>query len=293
VATKLPIGIYEKALPAFASWEECLGFARSAGFDFVEMSIDESDQRLSRLDWSRLQRRELRNAIAETGISVPTMCLSGHRKYPLGSADPAIRARALDIFHKSIDLAADTGIRIIQVAGYFVYYEPHLDNTRSRYRDGLAAGLEWAANAGVMLALENVDGNDVMSVSSAMPFVEELNSPWFQIYPDIGNLAEHGLDVCVELERGRGHYVGVHVKDTRPGEPRRVPFGEGVVPFVDAFRKLAEMSFSGPVMLEMWNDDAPDSMRIVEESRLWILERMVEGGLLRCEKTEAPCRASM
>jgi L-ribulose-5-phosphate 3-epimerase len=295
VATRLPIGIYEKALPAFADWEECLGFARSAGFDFVEMSVDESDQRLARLNWTQLQRQELRRAIAATGIPVPTMCLSGHRKYPLGSADSAIRARALEILRKSIDLAADTGIRIIQIAGYFVYYEPHVDDTRFRYRDGLSAGLEWASNAGVMLALENVDGNDVMSISTAMTFVEEFNSPWFQIYPDIGNLAEHGLDICAELERGRGHYVGVHVKDTRPGAPRRVPFGEGMVPFVRAFHKLAEMSFSGPIMLEMWNDEAPDSMRIIEEARLWILERMLEGGLLRGESPgkEAVCRASM
>jgi predicted hexulose-6-phosphate isomerase len=295
LATRLPIGIYEKALPSFAAWEECLTLAKTAGFDFVEMSVDESEQRLGRLNWSGIQRQELRNAISATGISVPTMCLSGHRRYPLGSADSSTRALALEILRKAIDLAADTGIRIIQIAGYFVYYEPHLEDTRLRYRDGLEIGLEWASNAGVMLALENVDGNDVMSVSSAMTFVEDFNSPWFQIYPDIGNLAEHGLDVCAELERGRGHYVGIHVKDTRPGQPRRIPFGQGVVPFLQAFQKLAEMNFNGPVMLEMWNDDAPDSMRIVAGARSWILQRMIEGGLLlhEHEEREATCRASM
>jgi L-ribulose-5-phosphate 3-epimerase len=280
LAKRLPIGIYEKALPSFVSWQKCLETARAAGFDFVEMSVDESDERLTRLDWNTEQRRLLRNAAAETGIPVLTMCLSGHRKYALGSASGQTRTRALDILRKAVDLASDTGIRIIQIAGYYVYYEPHTEDSRHRYEDGLAQGLEWAANAGVMLALENVDGDDVMSVSSAMPFVERFNSPWFQIYPDIGNLGEHGLDVCAELERGRGHFVGVHVKDTRPGEPRRVPFGQGVVPFVPAFRKLAEMNFTGPVMLEMWNDNSPDSMRIVEQARAWVLKRMVEAGLI-------------
>ena len=70
------------------------------------------------------------------------------------------------------------------------------------------------------------------------------------------------------------------MKDTIPGEPRRVPFGEGVTPFVAAFRKLAEMNFNGPVLLEMWNDDSPDSLKIVEEARIWVEERMVEGGLI-------------
>jgi L-ribulose-5-phosphate 3-epimerase len=292
MAMKLPIGIYEKALPEFDSWSHCLGAARDAGFDFVEMSIDESDERLARLDWTAAERRDLRQAIADIGVPVLTICLSGHRKYPLGSVSAATRRRSLDILRKAVDLAADTGIRIIQIAGYYVYYEPHVQGTIERYRDGLACGIEWAAGAGVMLALENVDGDDVMSIGRAMAFVDQLQSPWFQIYPDIGNLAEHGLDVCAELDRGRGHMVGIHVKDTRPGEPRRVPFGQGVVPFVQAFQKLAEMNFAAPIVLEMWNDNSPDSMRVVERAREWVSSRMAEGNLTRGAVDSAPINAT-
>ena len=274
--TDLPIGIYEKALVESDSWVEILSSAREAGFDFVEMSIDESDRRLSRLDWSSDRRRELRNAISETGIPVTTLCLSGHRKYPLGSASPATRQLSLDILHKAIDFAACVGIRIIQIAGYFVYYEAHDPKSTQRYEDGLAAGLEWASSAGVMLGIENVDGDDIMSVSRAMLIVEKLKSPWLQVYADIGNLAEHQLDVCAELERGRGHLVGIHVKDTRPGEPRRVPFGQGIVPFRKAFRKLAELQFTGPIMLEMWNDNSKDSIQIVKNARNWIVNEMAQ-----------------
>jgi L-ribulose-5-phosphate 3-epimerase len=277
----LPIGIYEKALPYNATWHERLAMARDAGFDFVEMSVDESDERLARLDWSASERAELREAVAATGVPIITVCLSGHRKWALGSATPEIRERGMEIMRKAVRFCADTGIRTIQLAGYYVYYEPHVLETMERYRDGLAQGLEWASQSGVMLALENVDGNDVDSITKAMIFVDGFNSPWFQVYPDVGNLGEHGLDVCAELERGRGHLVGIHVKDTRPGEPRRVPFGQGIVPFVDAFRKLAEMRYVGPVMLEMWNDDSPDALRIIRESREWVIARMVEGGLVK------------
>jgi L-ribulose-5-phosphate 3-epimerase len=275
----IPIGIYEKALPYNLTWRARLALAREAGFDFVEMSVDESDERLARLDWSAGERAELREAVAAAGVPIITLCLSGHRKWALGSATPEIRQRGLEIMHKAVRFCADTGIRTIQLAGYYVYYEPHVAESMERYRDGLAQGLEWASQAGVMLALENVDGHDVDSITAAMRFVEHFNSPWFQVYPDVGNLGEHGLDVCAELERGRGHLVGIHVKDTRPGEPRRVPFGQGIVPFVDAFRKLAEMRYTGPVMLEMWNDDSPDALRIIRESRAWVVARMVEGGL--------------
>lgn len=276
----LPIGIYEKALPYNVTWHERLALAREAGFDFVEMSVDESDERLARLDWSASERAELREAVATTGVPIITMCLSGHRKWALGSASPAIRERGLEIMRKAVKFCADTGIRTIQLAGYYVYYEPHVAESLERYRDGLAQGLEWASQAGVMLALENVDGNDVDSITKAMLFVDYFNSPWFQVYPDVGNLGEHGLNVCAELERGRGHLVGIHVKDTRPGEPRRVPFGHGIVPFVDAFRQLAEMRYVGPVMLEMWNDDSPDALRIIRDARVWVLARMEQAGLI-------------
>lgn len=276
---ELPIGIYEKALPVNVGWRESLAIARAAGFDFVEISIDESEGRLSRLDWSGKDRATLRQAIADTGVPLTTMCLSGHRKFPFGSADPVIRQRALEIMHKAIDFAVDVGVRIIQLAGYYVYYEPHDERSLERYRDGLAQGIEWASKAGVMLALENVDGNDVYSVSEALNFITLFGSPWLQLYPDIGNLSEHGLDVCAQLELARGHIVGVHVKDTRPGEPRRVSFGEGTVPFVEAFRKLADMGFTGPLLLEMWNDDSPDSVRTIRRAREWIAARMSEAGL--------------
>jgi L-ribulose-5-phosphate 3-epimerase len=280
---KLPIGIYEKALPFDVDWYERLTIARYAGFDFVEISIDESDQRLIRLDWSERERSNMRQAIASTGVPLTTMCLSGHRKFPFGSTDPKIRRWAFDIMRKAIDLAVDIGVRVIQLAGYYVYYEPHDDGSLQRYQEGLAKSLEWATQADVMLALENVDGSDVDSISQAMYFVDAFHSPWFQVYPDIGNLAEHELDVCAELELARGHIVGIHVKDTRPGEPRRVPFGEGTVPFVEAFRKLAEMNFSGPILMEMWNDDSPDSMQIVRQSREWIVDRMLEAELMTQE----------
>ena len=43
-------GIYEKAFSPDVSWRERLMRAKELGFDFVEISIDETDERLARLD---------------------------------------------------------------------------------------------------------------------------------------------------------------------------------------------------------------------------------------------------
>ncbi len=275
---KPPIGIYEKALPSKLDWLTRLKIIADLGFDFIEISIDESDERLARLDWDISQKRELRRSIEETHIPILDLCLSAHRKYALGSADTVIRERALDIFHKTIDFASDIGIRIIQLAGYFVYYEPEDAQSRERYREGLEIGLAHAERAGVMLALENVDGQHVNSISRAKRFVDDFNSPWFQLYPDIGNLTEQGLSVNDELEIGRGHIVAVHVKDVIKGQVRRIPFGKGIVDFVVAFQKLKSMNFNGPVLIEMWNDDSAEAASIVSMSLEFIKEKMRLGG---------------
>lgn len=102
-----PLGIYEKALAKDLSWPERLVLAKSCGFDFVEMSVDETDERLSRLDWSAAQRTSLVAAMIETGVGIPSMCLSAHRRFPFGSRDEAVRERAREIMSKAIRLARD------------------------------------------------------------------------------------------------------------------------------------------------------------------------------------------
>ena len=89
--------------------------------------------------------------------SVDTMCLSAHRKYALGSADPDLRRRALDIMRRAIDFAAEFGIRIVQVAGYDVHYEESTERTRALYLESILQSAQWARQSCVMLALENVE----------------------------------------------------------------------------------------------------------------------------------------
>ena len=249
---KSPVGIYEKAFPADYSWEQILTSARQAGYDFVEMSIDESQERLDRLHWSNSERAALRQAIFNTGIPVWGMGVSAHRKFPLGSASSDIRQQGLDILYRSIELAADLGVKVIQIMGYDAFYEPSNAGTQARYLEGLHTGTTWASAAGVLLALENGDSELVDSVEKAMRFVKMINSPWFQVYPDIGNMTAAGYSPLEQLPLTEGHLIGVHVKDTRKGELRGVPLGQGIVQFRETFQWLARNGFTGPMVMEMW-----------------------------------------
>ncbi len=249
-----PVGLYEKALPVDWPWEKRLGKAAQAGYDFIDISIDESDARLGRLDWPASERAMLRRAIANSGVPVLTMCLSAHRKYPLGSHSPETRQQGLDIFQKAIQFARDIGIRVIQVMGYDVFYETSDDETKANFVESLGHCVQWAGQAGVMLGLENVDNPYLESVEKGLRLVHELNSPWFQLYPDMANLAAAGYHPPDQLLLAKGHLIGVHFKDGLPGVIRGVPFEEGIVPFVETFQSLARIGFCGLLGVEMWAD---------------------------------------
>ncbi len=275
-----PLGIYEKALPPGECWRERLELAKTLGFDFVEMSVDETDSRLARLDWSAEQRLALVRAVAETGVRVPSMCLSAHRRFPLGSEDDTVRTQGLAIMRKAIQFAQDTGIRVIQLAGYDVYYQQANDETRRRFRDGLKESVDMASRAQVTLAMEIMDYPLMNSISKALGYAHYLNNPWFQLYPDIGNLSAWDNDVQMELQAGIGHIVAVHIKDTRPGVFKNVPFGTGVVDFERCFRTLRESGYSGPYLIEMWSETAENPVEEVSKARDWVKARMSCAGVV-------------
>lgn len=280
------LGIYEKALPAGLDWPRMLAAARTAGYDYVEMSIDESDQRLARIAWGAEAKAEFRHAVAASGVPVRSVCLSGHRRFPFGSADPIVRERARDIMRGAIDLAVDTGIRTIQLAGYDVYYEPSTPESLSRFEEGLDWALGLAERAQVTLAMEIMDTPLMGTITRWRAWAERLPSPWFQVYPDVGNLSAWAGSVPDELAKGLGRIVAVHLKDTVPPVPgfpgkfREVPFGEGCVDFPAAFRTLAAMRYRGCYLVEMWTDKASDPIAECSRAREWILARMAEAGVV-------------
>lgn len=269
-------GLYEKALPPDLAWPERLRTAARAGYEFVEIAVDDTDGRIARLDWTPGERAALRSAILDTGVPIQSMSLSAHRRYPLGSSSPHTRSTGLDILKKAIDFAVDLGLRLILVCGADNYYEGTTPESEARFLDGLEQGFERATAAGVMLALENWDVG-TNSLHKAMCYVRHFNSPWFQLYVDIGNLIYAGYDVLTELDAADGHIAALHVKDTLPGQLRYVPLGQGLVPFVAAFTRLAELGFQAPVALELWTENDPDSVDIVFAANTWVRARMAEG----------------
>ncbi len=284
----LPFGLYEKALPQELEWEERLLQARSAGFDFLEMSIDDTDPRIARLEWGEKQRAVVRQAAANTGVPIRSLSLSAHRRFPLGSKDPSTRKRGREIFDRAIDLALDLDLRVMLLSGAENYYEERDEDSQALFLETMGAAFERASGAGLMLGLENWD-IQIDSLTKVMDYVNHFNSPWYQAYADIGNLIYAGMsrqEMLDELETARGHIAALHVKDTLPGQLRYVKPGEGGVPFVEAFAKIAEIGYQGPVVLELWTEKFPNALDLVKEGFNFIKEKMQAGWQLYEERRQ-------
>ena len=255
------IGLYEKAMPDSLSWREKLAFAQEAGYDFVEISIDEKDAKLARLDWTRDARLELVRTMKEVGLPIRSMCLSGHRKYPLGASDDAVRTRGMEIMEKAIQLADDLGVRIIQLAGYDVYYEESSAETKAWFLENLKKAVGMAAVRGIMMGFETMETDFMNTVWKSMYYVDAVGSPYLGVYPDSGNLTNAALSsggsVLDDLSSGRGHIVALHLKETVPGVFREVPFLTGHVDFPAVIERAWSLGIRRYVT-EMWytgNDD--------------------------------------
>ena len=274
------LGLYEKALPAELSWDERLATAKSAGYDFIEISIDETDERLSRVNWTRGQREDLRNLLCRHTMPILSMCLSGNRRYPIGSENRETREKGIRLIKDAVDFSQDIGIRIIQLAGYDEYYNESNDKTRELFLHALMDVVEYGAVRGICLALETVDTDLIDSTEKAMRFVSMIGSPYLQVYPDVGNITAMGKDVEKDFLSGRGHIVAIHLKDTLPGQFRDIPYGTGTVNFIAFFKLLKKMEYKGLLVAEMWaTEDPRASIEYIGTARSFLLKKYEEAVL--------------
>lgn len=279
------LGLYEKALPKDISWYERLRLAKTLGFDFVELSIDETDERLARLDWTKAQRKEIRDASFSLDMPILSMCLSAHRRYPLGSSELSKQAHGLDIMQKAVDLAVDLGIRSIQLAGYDVYYEAKSIGTRHSFIKNLKKCVAIAANKSVVLSIEIMDDPFMNSISKFDGIKSQIPSPYLQVYPDLGNLSAWPENqVGHELEKGIGAISQIHLKDTLAvtdqfsGQFKNVAFGAGCVDFIGCLKTLKRLNYSGSFVMEMWSETSEQPLVEIEKAKAVVLPLLKEAG---------------
>lgn len=249
------IGLYEKAVPNELTTLERLQVAKECNYDWVEYSIDATDAKINRIYMSKQERLELLNLTKEVGIGFDTMNISALTKYALGSSDKQTEEKGLEIAKKAIELAHDLGTRIVMIPGYDVYFEESTKETHERYLKNLKEIVAYATYYSVPLGLETMENNYMNTAKKAMNFVKEVNSHYLNVYPDTGNITNALLDtndsMYDDIKAGEGHTVAVHLKETKPGIYREVPYGLGHTRYDEAIKASYEIGVK-MFLAEFW-----------------------------------------
>ena len=141
--------------------------------------------------------------------------------------------------------------------------------TRLLFEENLDKAALLAAKYGVVIAFETMETPFMNTVAKAMEQIRRVDSPWLQIYPDVGNLTNAAVaahdSVTRDLACGRGHLAALHLKETVPGVYREIPFGTGHVDFLSATQTALELgvrNFVGEFWYtgsERWQQDLIDA----------------------------------
>ncbi|RKI93780.1 L-ribulose-5-phosphate 3-epimerase [Parablautia intestinalis] len=234
------LGLYEKAMPAQLSWKEKLRAAGAAGYDYVEISIDETEEKIRRIYMSREERLSMIYDMYETGTPIRSMCVSALTRYSLGNSDSELRSRGLEIARGAIQLAEDLGVRIVMIPGYDIYYGESTVQTKQFFEENLEKVVLFAASLGVLVEMETMENAFMNTVWKAMYHVRKIRSAYLGVYPDSGNITNaavsYGSDEVQDILSGRGHISSLHLKESRPGKFREIPYGEGHVDFEKVIR---------------------------------------------------------
>lgn len=276
------IGLYEKAMRNSLSWREKLECAKECGYDYVEMTIDASEEKIARVYSSQEERCELVKTMFEAGLPIRSMSVSALTKFAIGDPDDAKRNRGVEILEKSIELAADLGIRVVMVPGYDIYFGESTLETKKLFLENIKKATAYAAACGVVLGFETMENEFMNTVGKAMKYVSLVDSPYLKIYPDCGNITNaavlHSHDVCEDLSLGKNNVVALHLKESKPGIFREVPYFTGHVPF----EGLIETAWALGVrryVTELWDvglDSWKDDIKFANKSMRALLDKQVK-----------------
>ncbi|MGM8212232.1 sugar phosphate isomerase/epimerase family protein [Virgibacillus sp. W0430] len=251
---------------------QCMKMAKKAGFEGIELVLNR-DGNLS-LDSNDDEILSYRNAADEIGIHITSLATGLYWQYSITSNSNQIQDKAKEIVRRQIDIGKLLGVdSILVVPGSVgVDFKPSevVPNARD---DDFFAGSEiidydiaydrsvsafkelalYAEEKKVIIGIENVWNKFLLSPLEMREFIDEINSPWVQVYLDVANMMLYGYpEHWIKILGTR--IKAVHFKDYRTaagGLSGFVDLLAGDVNFTKVVSELEKINYTGWVNAEM------------------------------------------
>lgn len=229
--------------PDSLSVEDRFKLAKDMGLDGMEIApVSDAEQ-----------IRAMRAASEKSGVRVHSIIYGGWKAL-LSSPDPAVVEQGLkqtsDAIKCAKELGADNVLLVpARVDGVTRYVEAY-----ERSKKQIRKLIPQAEKAKVMILVENVWNNFLLSPLEFARFIDEIKSPWVQAYFDVGNVVAFGWPE--DWIRTLGHRIKkVHLKDFQRGPRQWVNLRDGDVNWPEVRKALAEVGYDGYLTAELGGGD--------------------------------------
>lgn len=251
-------GISIWSFPA-QSLKDSFMLAKDAGFEGVEVALDESEGELT-LSSTEKEIKEIKKQAEDAGIELYSVASGLYWNYWLSSEDAAERQKAQDIVKKQLEAASILGCQSILVIpgavnaefaapGRVVDYETTYNNSL----ESICKVKEYAEQYKVEIGLENVWNKFLLSPVEMREFIDKVGSDYVGSYLDIGNTLANGFPEHWIKTLGK-RIKKVHFKDYRVeagGLHGFVDLLAGDVNYPAVTKALEEIGYDGWVTAEM------------------------------------------
>ena len=243
---------------ANSNLEDVFKLAKDAGFEGVEVAMDENGQISLNSTYEDMQK--VKALAARFGIELYSVASGLYWQYSMTDNDPAIRQKSLDIAKKQLEIANWLGCSsILMIPGHVsVSFQPDLEVipyniAYERAFDAVKSLAPFAEEAKVQLCVENVWNQLLVSPIEMKQFIDKIDSPYVGAYFDVGNVVfngypEHWIEILAE------DIYKVHFKDYRKdagGLSGFVDLLSGDVNYPAVMKQLEKVGYDGWVTAEM------------------------------------------
>lgn len=242
--TELKKALVFSMLPGDLSIEDRMKLARDCGFDGVE-APPLTDPK---------ETEAIRVAAEKAGIDIHSVIFGGWGK-PLSAADAQAADDAVRAVQDGLKGAKAMGAEVLLLVPAVVNENTRYEDAYRRSQKNLKRCIPTAESTKVLIAVENVWNNFLLSPMEFARYVDEFNTPYVRAYFDVGNVVVFGWPEDWIRTLGR-RIVRVHVKDFKKDTREWKNLREGSVNWLEVRKALDEVGYNGYLTAELPGGDA-------------------------------------
>ncbi|MCS6829081.1 MAG: sugar phosphate isomerase/epimerase family protein [Armatimonadota bacterium] len=247
-------------LPDNLDYVERFRLAKEVGFDGIEAPPINDPEEI----------KKMRAAAEVSGVPVHSIIYGGWHA-PLSSADPRVIERGIADVQAALQCAKDLGADTVLLVPAIVNESTRYIDAYTRSQQNIRKVIPLAEKLKVVIAVENVWNNFLLSPLEFARYIDEFRSPYVKAYFDVGNVLAFGWsEDWIRTLGKRIHRV--HLKDFKRSTRQFVNLLEGDVNWREVRKALDEVGYRGFMTAELGGGNASYLRDVAQR-----IERIIAG----------------